>query len=90
MTKDMQVRVRVLAEDFLKHAHDRVLVTMEGLEAGDEAYGTMLSGFEQARQLALMTEELHAVKRMMSEQLAMANYMVRRMEALLPKEPGNE
>lgn len=66
MTKDMQTQVRILAEDFIKHAHDRVMVTQLGLQPGDEAYGTMLAGFEQARQMALLTEELHAVKRLMS------------------------
>lgn len=68
MNKQTQTQVRVLAEDFASHAHDRVITTMVGLNPGDDAYGTMVGSFEIARQVALLVEEMKA-QRLMLERL---------------------
>lgn len=85
MTKDKQTQVRVLSERFLGAIE---ATDGNGLSVEDVAYGTMLAGFEQARNVALLTEELHAVRRVAAEQLAMAQAMLKRLEPLMAKMEG--
>lgn len=63
MNKGMQTKVRVLSETIIENLYDR----MASGGGGDVQMGMIVAYLEVARQLSLVSEELHRMNRMLEE-----------------------